>query len=115
VTGQTARRIAEDASVAPVLVDGDGRVLHMGRRSRTVPAAVRRALNLRDQHCQEPGCTMPPDLCTPHHEEHWVDGGDHVLPNLSLYCDVHHAKRHPENAQFRRGVGGSSAAAIRAP
>src|SRR5215472_4955362 len=84
VTGQTARRIAEDASVTPVLVDGEGKVLHVGRRSRTVPASVRRALNLRDQHCQAPGCTMPPELCAPHHEPHWVDGGEHELSQLCL-------------------------------
>jgi hypothetical protein len=72
VTGQTARRIAEDASVTPVLVDGDGKVQHVGRRSRAVPASVRRALNLRDQHCQAPGCTMPAELCSPHYAERLV-------------------------------------------
>src|SRR5215467_5746290 len=113
VTGQTARRIAEDASVSPVLVDGDGKVLHVGRRSRTVPASVRRALNLRDQHCQGPGCTMSPELCSPHHDPHWVDGGDHELPVLRLYCDYHHGKRHPENARFRRGTGGPPATSTR--
>jgi len=107
VTGQTARRIAEDASITPVLVDGDGQVLHVGRRSRAVPASVRRALNLRDQRCQGPGCTMPPDLCTPHHKHHWIDGGDHVLPNLELACDYHHGQRHPENARFRTPARGS--------
>ena len=109
VTGQTARRIADDASVTPVLVDGDGKVLHVGRRSRAVPASVRRALNLRDQHCQAPGCTMPAELCSPHHEPHWVDGGDHDLANLTLYCDVHHGHRHPENARFRTPARGSPA------
>jgi Domain of unknown function (DUF222) len=101
VTGKTARRIAGDASVTPVLVDADGSVLHVGRRSRTVPTAVRRALNLRDKGCVEPGCTMPPDLCTPDHEQHWADGGDHRPSNLKLRCDYHHAQRHPENARFR--------------
>jgi hypothetical protein len=109
VTGQSARRIAEDASVTPVLVDGDGKVLHVGRRSRAVPASVRRALNLRDQHCQGPGCTMPPDLCSPHHGLHWVDGGEHELSNLTLACNFHHAQRHPENARFRTPARGSPA------
>ena len=107
VTGHTARRIADDAAVTPVLVDGAGNVLHVGRRSRVVPAAVRRALNLRDQHCQEPGCTMPAELCTPHHERHVADDGRSILPNLKLYCEVHHAMRHPENARFRSPVRGS--------
>src|SRR5215467_9937416 len=102
VTGRTARLIAEDASVAPVLVDG-GEIVHAGRRSRVVPAPVRRALNLRDGGCRAPGCTMPPDLCSPHHKKHWVDGGEHRLPNLDLRCDAHHARLHPENERFRSG------------
>jgi hypothetical protein len=107
VTGQTARRIAEDASITPVLVDGAGTVLHVGRRSRAVPAPVRRALNLRDQRCQGPGCTMPPELCTPHHLVHFADGGSSTLPNLVLRCSYHHGKRHPENARFRNPARGS--------
>jgi hypothetical protein len=107
VTGKTARRIAEDASVTPVLVDGVGNVQHVGRRSRTVPAPVRRALNLRDQGCQSLGCTMLPDLCSPHHKRHWVDGGEHELENLELCCDFHHRERHPENARFRSPGRGS--------
>ena len=107
VTGHTARRIADDAAITPVLVDGAGNLLHVGRRSRVVPAAVRRALNLRDQHCQEPGCTMPAELCTPHHERHVADAGRSTLSNLRLYCEVHHASRHPENARFRTAPRGS--------
>jgi hypothetical protein len=107
VTGQTARRIAEDASITPVLLDGAGNLLHVGRRSRAVPAPVRRALNLRDRGCQGPGCTMPPELCAPHHGVHWADGGTSDLPNLTLYCDHHHGKRHPENARFRTPARGS--------
>src|SRR5262249_47303924 len=84
VTGQTARRIADDASVTPVLTEAAGNLLHVGRRSRVVPAAVRRALNLRDKGCQAPGCAMPPELCTPHHEKHVADAGTSTLPNLTL-------------------------------
>jgi hypothetical protein len=115
VTGRTARRIAEDASVTPVLVDGAGNVLHVGRRSRTVPAAVRRALNLRDRGCQGPGCTMPPELCSPHHRVHWADDGGHDLPNLELRCSVHHARQHPENDRFRQRAGQPAAVPVRAP
>ena len=103
VTGQTARRIAEDADITPVLVDGEGDILHVGRRTRTVSPRMRKALNLRDRHCQAPGCDVVPELCVPHHRRHWADGGPTKLPNLRLYCDVHHAPWHPENARFRKG------------
>ncbi len=104
VTGQTARRIAEDADLTPVLVDGGGDILHVGRRTRTVAPRVRKALNLRDRHCQAPGCEVEPELCEPHHLRHAADGGPSVLPNLRLYCRVHHHHgQHPENARFRKG------------
>ncbi len=103
VTGETARRIADDCSITPVLVDSDGAILHVGRSSRSVPAPMRKALNLRDRHCQAPGCTMPPELCVPHHKVHWADGGPTELSNIELRCDVHHARLHPENHRFRQG------------
>ena len=101
VTGETARRIAEDAEIRPVLVNERGDVLYVGRRSRVVTRRQRAALNVRDGHCQTAGCDVPPDECEPHHGRHFVDGGPTDLPNLSLRCTVHHARLHPENARFR--------------
>ena len=102
VTGRTARRIAEDCDITPVLVDEQGEILHVGRRTRAVPTRVRKAVNLRDRHCQEPGCDATPDQCQCHHIEHWADGGSNKPPNLSLRCRAHHPKVHPENARFRK-------------
>src|SRR5215470_8344571 len=104
VTGKTARRIAEDADLTPVLVNGGGDILHVGRRTRTVPTRVRKALNLRDRHCQAPGCEVEAERCEAHHLRYVADGGRSVLPNLRLYCPVHHhVGQHPENARFRKG------------
>src|ERR1041385_362272 len=110
VTGQTARRIAEDADITPVLVNGAGDVLYVGRRTRTVSTRIRKALNLRDRHCQEPGCDVVAELCIPHHLRHVADGGTTKLPNLKLYCQAHHDKRHPENARFKKGAAVQPAA-----
>ena len=88
--------------VTPVLVDGRGDVLHVGRRARTLTRRQRKALNLRDRHCQWPGCDRSAELCVPHHLRHWVDGGSSDLPNTALYCEVHHAMLHPENDRYRR-------------
>ena len=104
MTGCTARRLTEDADVTPVLVNGGGDVLYVGRRTRTVSPRKRTALNLRDQHCQEPGCDVEAELCIPHHLRHWADGGETVLPNLRLYCAAHHGRRHPENDRYRKGA-----------
>jgi hypothetical protein len=102
VTGETARRLADDASITPVLVDDRGEILHVGHSSRSVPRQLRKALNLRDRRCLGPGCTMPPELCTVHHRRHWADGGATNLPNLELRCDLHHRRLHPENHRFRK-------------
>jgi 5-methylcytosine-specific restriction endonuclease McrA len=90
--------------VTPVLVDDEGRVIHVGRRRRQIPAPTRRALYLRDRRCQWAGCPMPPERCVPHHLVHWVDGGSDELGNLQLTCRRHHAMLHPENARFRVGT-----------
>ncbi|HKF77991.1 MAG TPA: HNH endonuclease signature motif containing protein, partial [Candidatus Dormibacteraeota bacterium] len=89
-----------DAALTPVLVGPGGGVLHVGRRSRSVPASLRKALNLRDRRCQWPGCTMPPEHCESHHVRHWADDGSTDLPNLRLYCRRHHRQLHPENRRF---------------
>ena len=105
VSGETARRIACDASVTPVLVSSEGEILHVGRRRRTLPAATRRALNLRDRGCRWPGCTAPPQECEPHHIVHVADGGSDDLSNVRLHCSYHHRLLHPENDRFRAGAG----------
>jgi hypothetical protein len=100
ITGESARRIASDAVITPVLVGKQGDVLHVGAATRVVPPRMRKALNLRDVTCRVPGCTMPAADCIPHHERHFIDGGPTIPSNLTLLCSVHHRERHPENARF---------------
>jgi hypothetical protein len=106
VSGETARRIACDAAITPVLTGPEGEILAVGRKRRAVPAATRRALDLRDGCCQWAGCTVPARECQPHHLRHVVDGGSNKLPNLQLYCSVHHPLFHPENSRYRRAREG---------
>jgi hypothetical protein len=69
VSGETARRIGCDAVVTPVIVDENGEVLHVGRSSRSIRTHLRRAANIRDRHCQGPGCTVPAEECQIHYAE----------------------------------------------
>jgi hypothetical protein len=71
-----------------------GDVLDVGRRRRTVPPALHRALTRRDQGCRFPGCGLR--LCDAHHLEHWADGGATRLDNLVLLCRRHHRAVHEE-------------------
>ncbi len=86
----TARRLACDAGVLPVVLGSAGEVLDVGRRSRTVPTAIRNALVVRDGGCTHPGCSAPVSWCDAHHVVHWADGGPTSLDNLVLLCSAHH-------------------------
>lgn len=84
ISPEEARRIACDAGVSRVLTRGESEVLDVGRTTRVVPAAIRRALALRDRGCTHPGCTRPHHWCDAHHKVHWVDGGETSLANQSI-------------------------------
>ena len=90
VAARTARRLACDSAIIPAVLNGRSEPLDIGRKTRTVPAAMRRALVLRDRGCAFPGCTMPASWCDAHHRQHWADGGPTALPNLVLLCRIHH-------------------------
>ncbi|MEE4143887.1 MAG: HNH endonuclease signature motif containing protein, partial [Halieaceae bacterium] len=90
---QTARRLGCDASLVTVLEDGGGQVLNVGRRSRIVPAHIRRALLERDGVCRYPGCHES-KYVDAHHIHHWVDGGETSLQNLVVLCRFHHRQLH---------------------
>jgi len=85
-----ARRLACDCGVIPVVLGGAGEPLDLGRKTRTVSTALRRALMLRDGGCAFPGCTIPARWCDAHHMRHWADGGPTCLENMALLCGTHH-------------------------
>jgi hypothetical protein len=69
-------------------------VLDLGRTFRTAPPDLRRALEVRDQHCVFPGCRVDPSRCEAHHVVHWRRGGSTSLDNLALLCLGHHHTVH---------------------
>jgi hypothetical protein len=107
VSAETSRRLACDAAVVEVAEDLAGRVLRTGRRTRSVPAGIRRALEIRDQHrCAFPSCTHTRFLDA-HHIEHWVDGGATELDNLVLLCRRHHTFVHEYGYRIERTAQGT--------
>lgn len=94
VTPEAARRIVCDAGVSRVITGTGSDPLDVGRRTRTVPPALRRALVVRDGGCRFPGCRRLPRWCDAHHLEHWLHGGDTKLSNLVLLCRSHHRLMH---------------------
>ena len=67
----------------------NGEPLSIGRKSRSIPPAMRRALRIRDEGCRFPGCTHD-KFVDGHHIHHWADGGEMSLDNLVLLCRHHH-------------------------
>jgi hypothetical protein len=96
ISPATAKRLACDASLVTVLEDENGHVLNIGRRSRTVPAHIDRALKERDKTCRFPGCCES-RYVDAHHIKHWADGGETSLENLVTLCRYHHRQLHSGN------------------
>lgn len=92
VSAETSRRITCDAGLVKVLHGPDGQVVGVGRRSRTIPPSLRRALEARDRGCRFPGCGLK--FTDAHHIKHWADGGETNLRNTILLCRVHHRAVH---------------------
>ena len=100
VPAGTSQRLACDASRVVMRHDQDGQIVEVGARTRTIPPALRRALQHRDQHCRFPGCGVR--VGQGHHIRHWAHGGPTTLSNLLLVCTRHHRAVHEEGYQVVR-------------
>jgi HPt (histidine-containing phosphotransfer) domain-containing protein len=98
---ESVKRLACDASVVTMSDAVDGEPLNVGRRQRTVPAALRRALWARDKGCSFPGCSHR-RWVDAHHIRHWADGGETSLANTMLLCSAHHRLVHEGGYVIRR-------------
>ena len=97
-----ARRLLCDAQIIPAVLGGRSEVLDVGRSSRTVPTAIRRAISLRDNGCIFPGCDRPPSWCDGHHVEWWQrDLGNTSYDNCVLLCAFHHTEIHRSEWEIR--------------
>ncbi len=92
LASETVRRLACDASVVTMSERG-GKPVTVGRKTRAVPSALRRALRARDRGCRFPGCENH-RFVDAHHIDHWARGGPTNLDNLVLLCRRHHRLLH---------------------
>jgi hypothetical protein len=102
----TLRRVACDCALVAVGGDGDGEKLNIGRRSRSIPPAIRRALMVRDRGCAFPGCPHTRFLHA-HHIKHWLHGGETSIENTVLVCSCHHHLLHEGGWTISRDAEGS--------
>ena len=87
---ETIRRLTCDAVVTPIVTGPDSQPLDVGRATRTIPPAIRRALVAGDRGCMWKGCDRPASWCDAQHIIHWADGGVTAIYNLILLCRCHH-------------------------
>lgn len=90
----TLERICCDAKITRVLTDGPSVILDVGTTTRTISAAMRKALVVRDRGCVEPTCDRPVEWCEGHHKIPFSQGGATSLENLELRCRRHHQLAH---------------------
>jgi 5-methylcytosine-specific restriction protein A len=94
VAPESLRMLCCDAAVVPVVMNGKGQPLGVGRATRTIPDGLRRAVAARDRGCAHPGCGRPVSWCEVHHIEQWELGGETKLSNVVMLCRVHHRQIH---------------------
>ncbi len=100
------RRLACEANILPVVLNGVGRVLDVGEPQRLFTSEQRKILYARDRGCTAPGCEVPADGCEAHHVKEWSEGGPTTIDNGALVCHYHHKLVHDTewSIDIRQGV-----------
>jgi Domain of unknown function (DUF222) len=105
ISAARARQVACDAELRRFLLGPDGALLDLGRSQRLVTPELRRAVEMRDEHCVFAGCGAPNHWCEVHHLVHWLFGGETSLENSGLLCERHHTQVH-HGFRIERDDGG---------
>lgn len=100
ISAAEARILACDCAIIPAVLDSAGDVLDIGRKARAWPAAIARAIGLRDRTCRHVGCETVARHCDIHHKRHWVDGGPTSYENGILACRYHHTRIHNYGVRY---------------
>jgi Domain of unknown function (DUF222)/HNH endonuclease len=98
---ESVKRLCCDGHAVVIGEDENGEPLNIGRKTRTVPTAIKRALIARDKSCAFPGCHHT-RFVDAHHIEHWSAGGETSLDNLMLLCSQHHKLVHEGGFTIQR-------------
>ncbi len=98
---ESVKRLCCDGDAVVIVEDEEGEPLSVGRKTRTVPTAIKRALRARDKGCKFPGCHHR-RFVDAHHIQHWSAGGETSLSNLMLLCSRHHRLVHEGGFRIER-------------
>jgi hypothetical protein len=103
--GGLAGRLHRAIALLPAPLGAPTQLLDLGRATRLISPALRRALTVRDGGCIAAGCDRPAPWTDAHHLVHWLAGGATSLDNLVLLCRVHHRAVHEGGWQLHRDPG----------
>jgi hypothetical protein len=90
ISAAEARRLACNAGLVPMVLDGTSRVLDLGRSQRLFDRYQRLALAKQQGGCVFAGCDRPAAWCEAHHVDPWSSGGRTDLARGCLLCPYHH-------------------------
>ncbi|MDO3398125.1 DUF222 domain-containing protein [Nocardioides sp. SOB44] len=106
ISAATARRLACEAGVVPVVLGGHSQPLDVGRAKRYFTPAQRIAMGIRDGGCTARGCDAPPAMCHAHHDDPWSCHGHTDLARGRLLCPFHHRRIH--DPEYEADIGGNN-------
>ena len=98
---ETVRRLACEAEILPVVLDGRSVPIDVGRSKRLATVHQRRALEAIHPTCAIPDCEVIFDHCNVHHIEYWENGGATDLNNMIPLCSRHHHAAHEGGWKLR--------------
>jgi hypothetical protein len=111
ISAATARRLACEAGIVPVVLGGGSQPLDVGRAKRYFTPAQRVAMGIRDGSCTARGCDAPPAMCHAHHDDPWSGHGHTDLARGRLLCPFHHRRIH--DPEYEADVGGDNQVTFR--
>ena len=94
IPAETARRLACEADIIPVVLDGHSVPIDVGRAKRLATIHQRRALEAIHTTCAIPDCDVPYHRCQIHHIDYWENGGRTDMSNQLPLCNKHHHAVH---------------------
>jgi hypothetical protein len=98
---ETVRRLACEAEILPVVLDGRSVPIDVGRSKRLATIHQRRALEAIYPTCAIPDCEVIFDHCNVHHIDYWENGGATDLNNMVPLCSRHHHATHEGGWKLR--------------
>lgn len=105
---EAVRRLACEADIIPVVLDGRSVPIDVGRAKRLATAHQRRALEAVHTTCAVPECDVRFDRCHIHHIDYWEHGGTTDLVNMVPLCNKHHHAVHEGKRDIHSLIGGTT-------